>query len=163
MTTDKVKTIEDFLYLFGTNMTFSCGLPNNVTGSNKEDSVFSCNGSKSQHIRKTYQGQEMLVVDTPMKIALHKSCKENLIFNLREEGVFLTKCNSEGLCFNTQASANKPTYSAIVKASIKSCYVDELEEHYMHIADFGMKMNIDPGSKKCSLRNFFNKISVMRN
>ena len=51
----------------------------------------------------------------------------------------------------------------MVKAIIQSCYINELKEHYIHVADFGMKLNIDPGSPDCPLDNFFNVITRMRN
>jgi hypothetical protein len=163
MTQNRIKTIEDFFALFGTKMTFSCGLPNKTTGAQKKDSVFSCNGSKSQHVTKEYQGLEMLVIDTPIKVALHKECKDRLVSNLAKEEIYLSPSGSDGLCFNPKAVANKPNYQGMVKAIIQSCYTNELKEHYIHVADFGMKLNIDPGSPDCPLDNFFNVITRMRN
>jgi len=162
MTSEQIQCIEEFFYLFGTKMTFSCGLPNSVTGSKNKESIFSCKDGGSEHVPQRYKGNEMLVIDTPLKVALHKDCKERLISNLTKEGVFLSKSDSEGLCFNTQASSNKPQYSAMVHAIIGSCYVDELDEYYIHLADFGMKMIIDTGSSECPLRKCFNQISKMR-
>jgi hypothetical protein len=163
MTQNRIKTIEDFFALFGTKMTFSCGLPNKTTGAQKKDSVFSCNGSKSQHVTKEYQGLEMLVIDTPIKVALHKECKDRLVSNLAKEEIYLSPSGSDGLCFNPKAVANKPNYQGMVKAIIQSCYINELKEHYIHVADFGMKLSIDPGSPDCPLDHFFNIISRMRN
>ena len=162
MSSEKIQCIKEFFYLFGTKMTFSCGLPNSVIGSKNKDGIFSCKDGGSEHVPQRYKGNEMLVIDTPLKVALHKDCKERLISNLTKKGVFLSKSDSEGLCFNTQASSNKPQYSAMVDAIIQSCYVDELDEYYIHLADFGMKMIIDTGSSECSLRKCFNQISKMR-
>ena len=40
----KKQEIKSFLSLFGTDLSFRCGLPQNVVGSSRKDGVFSCAG-----------------------------------------------------------------------------------------------------------------------
>ena len=101
----KKQEIKSFLSLFGTDLSFRCGLPQNVVGSSRKDGVFSCagnsGGNKCQHLPNNLQGNEILVIDSPIKIACHKSCKEKIINCLRKAGFILSPSSQEGLCFDS--------------------------------------------------------------
>ena len=161
MTERRKQAIRNFLLSFGTDMTFRCGLPHSATGSTKKDSIFGCNGNKCLHLPKYLQGNEMLVIDTPLKVALHSSCKTSLINSLNMKHIHLTPSNSSGVCFNSQAASNKPSYPTMIDSIIESCFVEELKLHVMHIADFGFRLTIEPGSVMCPLNVIFTKMKKM--
>ena len=161
MTERRKQAIRDFLFAFGTGLTFRCGLPQSAPGSTKKDSIFGCNGNKCLHLPKILQGDEVLVIDTPLKVALHSSCKERLINSLDRKHVHLDPSKSPGLCFNSQAASNKPPYPAMIDSIIESCFVQESQSHVIHIADFGFRLPIMPGTPECPLNIFFTRMKKM--
>ena len=162
MTTSRKASVKSFFSLFGTPMTFRCQLPHTVVGSTKEDSVFGCTDNNCMHLPPFMQGNEMLVMDTPVKVALHKSCKGKVISSLREKNTYLFSSNSQSLCFNRNFATNKPSYQNLVDSIIDSCYVETTGSYAIHLADFGMKLPISPGENNCALSNLFKKIHDMR-
>ena len=90
----------------------------------------------------------MLVIDVPVKIALHTSCQTALIENLNAKGFYyLPSSKHTGVCFNPYSAANKPPYAVIVDAIIDSCEVTNLEDNakstsIIHVADFDHRFQI---------------------
>lgn len=162
MSQQQKDALKSFFMLFGTDLTFRVGLPSGTLASKKEDSIFSCNGNKSANLPSFLQGEEMLVIDAPIKVALHQDSKNKVIENLRRSKTYMQKSPSQGLCFNHRAAANKPSYEAVVKAIIESCFVPKAKQHAIHIADFGMKANIEPGSHSCSGNKLFAGMASLR-
>lgn len=161
MTQERKEAVRVFFLSFGTDMTFRCGLPHCATGSTKLDSIFGCNGNKCLHLPIFLQGTEVLVIDTPLKVALHCSCKTSLIESLNRKRVHLAPSNSSGVCFNSQMASNKPSYSIMIDSIIESCFVEELQLHVIHIADFGFRLPIMPGNPKCPLNIIFTEMKKM--
>lgn len=138
MTYYRKKSIRDFLLHFGEN-NFRCGFPNKATGSSTADSVFGCLGNQSQHLPKLLAGNEMLVIDGPLKIAMHISCKKRLIECLQARRCYFSPASDlTGVCFDTSAAANKPNYKVMIDAIIESCEVDST--HIIHVADMGYRI-----------------------
>jgi hypothetical protein len=162
MTKRRKQAIRDFLLSFGTDMTFRCGLPHSAPGSTKKDSIFGCNGNKCLHLPEYLQGNEVLVIDTPLKVALHSTCKTSLINSLNGKHIHLIPSNSSGVCFNSQAASNKPPYPAMIDSIIECCFVAALKLHVIHIADFGFRLPIKPGCATCPLNIIFTKMEKMR-
>lgn len=162
MSASKIESLKSFFSLFGTDLTFRAGLPSIVPGSKKEEGIFGCSGNKCGNLPAFLNGKEMLVIDTPIKVALHKSCKTKLVKNLRKQQIYLTESNSEGLCFNQREASNKPSYKNVSDTIIESCYIDEARLHAIHIADFGMKSSIQPGSATCPGMKFFTAVKALR-
>ena len=161
MSGTRKQATRDFLLSFGTEITLRCGLPHKATGSTKQDSIFGCSGNKCLHLPKGLQGKEVLVIDTPVKVALHISCKTSLINSLNASGTYLTPSNSSGVCFNSQQASNKPSYVTMVDSILDSCFVKELNSHVVHVADFGFRLPIKPGSANCPLNVLFTKMKNM--
>ena len=163
MTEDIKKEIKELFASFGTNMTFRCGLPHSAPGSAKDDGMFACHGNKCKHLPAYLQGKEMLIIDAPLKIALHISCRTALIRSLKRKGVQLYASTGYTVCFNASAAANKPSYFAMVDSIIESCFVEELQMHVIHLADFGMKAPILPGTSNCPLNILLSKMKKLSN
>ena len=160
------KSLLSFFYLFGSEITLRCGLPLNVVGSSKKDGIFSCasnrGGDKCQHLPPQLQGCEMIIIDTPIKIACHKSCKERIIKFVMKRGSVLLPSSQPGLCFDSKKASNKPSFQLIVEAIVDSCYVPEIGMHIIHIADMGMRMPITVNNNDCPLSQIFEVIAKMR-
>lgn len=162
----KKKEIKSFLSLFGTDLTFRCGLPQNVVGSSRKDGVFSCagksGGNKCQHLPNNLQGNQILIIDSPIKLACHKSCKEKIINCLSKKGFILSPSSQEGLCFDSRKASNKPLYFALVDAIVDSCFAEETGMHMIHIADMGMRLPITVNERGCPLNKIFTGIEKLR-
>ena len=105
----------------------------------------------------------MLVIDTPLKIALHISCKEKLTEELLRRKIHLSPTQGEGgLCFISGRAANLPNYMDVIDAIIDSCHVPSINLHIIHVADIGFKKNISPGKSTCPLLRFFEVQDAMR-
>lgn len=138
--------LKEFLLSIGGTSLGRCSFPTRSTGSKTKDSIFGCTGNESQHLPHSLQGNEMLVIDVPVKIAIHTSCQTALIENLNAKGFYyLPSSKHTGVCFNPYAAANKPPYAVIVDAIIDSCQVTSLVEgntkstSIIHVADMGFR------------------------
>jgi hypothetical protein len=160
MTESKKNAIREFLFVLGSESTLRCGIPNSATGHGKINSIFSCYGKKCQHLPKVLEsGDEMVVTDIPCKIAIDCSCKVKMIKALRKKGVHLLPAQDNGICFNTDAAANKPPYATLVECIIESCRFDST--HMIHVADFGFKLPIEK-KEQDKVAPIFDSIKHMR-
>lgn len=140
---DAKKNLKTFLLQFGTQIT-KISLPFQAIGATKQNSLFGCqiNHKGLQHLSEFYNQSEVIVIETPIKMAIHKSCKESLV----EFFKFMEASNNHNICFDPTIASNKPYYESLVDAIIESCYVEEKNESFLHIADIGMKIKILPDS-----------------
>ena len=123
-----------------------CSLPKTATASHRKDGIFGCFEDGSQHLPPFLQGNEMMVIDTPVKLALHVSCKTRLINWLHKRGVHLTAASPKtGLCFDSSLASNTFPYRLIVEAVLASCEVANENTgegsgvHAVHVADIGFR------------------------
>jgi hypothetical protein len=144
MNSERKGALKDFLLSFGSTSFGRCSFPTRSTGSKTKDSIFGCTGNESQHLPHILRGHEMLVIDVPVKIALHTSCQTALIENLKAKGFYcLPSSMKTGVCFNPYAAANKPPYTVLVDAIIESCEVTSQvggtakSTSIIHVADMG--------------------------
>ena len=145
LTGDRRTALKDFLLIFG-RRALQCGLPSKGTGSKTREGMFGCFGNKSHHLPHLLSGNEVLVLDTPIKIALHSSCKQKLIKCLHDEGIHLFPASAaSGVCFDSNAAASKPCYEKMVDAVIDSCTVQHTR--VIHVAPF----LADPEAVQCYL------------
>ena len=167
---EKREHLANFLLLFGTSWSTGCSIPSTATGSKKKDSIFGCNGNKCQHLPRTLQEEEILVLDSPIKVALHKSCKQNLIKNLHDKGYYLSPAENPGLCFNPRAASNLPPYPVMVTSIIESCKVDlqltdDNPTFIIHVADMGFRLPINNSHHtptRIRMKTFFDQLDTMR-
>ena len=154
--------LRSFLLSFGRGMTSGCGLPNSPIGSKpRKDGMFGCCGNQCQHLPLPLRGTEILLIDSPVKILLHKSCKEAVVASLEEKyDAYLSPASENtGLCFDPLAAANKPNYRDVVDAVIDSSNVkSERNTHFIHVAQLGCKYKLPDAS----INDFFNDCNNMR-
>jgi ubiquitin C-terminal hydrolase len=162
----KKQALKEFLLSIGGTSFGRCSFPTRSTGSKTKDSIFGCTGNESQHLPLSLRGHEMLVIDTPVKIALHTSCQTTLIENLKSKGFYyLPSSKHTGVCFNPYAAANKPPYAVIVDAIINSSEVTSLVEgnakstNIIHVADMGFRSPLSNNYK--AIYNLFNQCKKM--
>ena len=156
-------SITDFLLLFGQNFS-RCGFPSMVTGSTSKGSIFGCRGNECQHLPKILQGNEIMVIDTPVKIGIHASCKEKLIDTMKSNKLYFTAAHdNSGLCFHPGASAMKPNYRTLIESLITSCDIpvsrrSELipNKYLLHIADMGSRLRADDNYDMLTLSKHWN-------
>ena len=162
MTHERRIGMKKFLNLFGNELTLRAGLPHTVIGSNRNDGIFGCREDKKcMHLPSYLQGREALVICTPIKIALPRSCKDTLWKNLKEKDIHLTRSGNTGLCFNPKHAANAPNYNAVIEAIVDSCFGRDINRHVIHIADFGCKLEIMPGKQNCPLGKIFTALKEL--
>jgi len=84
MEPDIKKAIIWFLYLFGTSLS-SISVPSLAVAAGKTDSMFGgswnkgCQHLESKTIGNKLMSEETLVISTPVKLAIHQTCREPLI------------------------------------------------------------------------------------
>ena len=162
LTEMRKKSLIEFFHMFGAEAA-RCGFPHSVIGSKKRKSgIFSCKGNPCQHLPDFIQGREILVIDTPVKVAVDRSCQPKIIEYLQKEGFYFFAAADQGLCFDPKNASNKPPFPILVDAIIASCYVEHLQLHYIHIADMGMRLPIQVTVEKCILNHLFQGIGGMR-
>ena len=159
MTSTKFDAMKDFLHVFGSDLS-GCSLPHqNAIGSSKASGLFGCGGNMCQHLPECLQGQEMLVLDTPVKVGVHNSCKKRIESELNSKGYYLSPSNCTNVCFDAQAAFNKPPYGIMVEAIINSCCIDGV--YVIHVADVGSRYPItaEPNSQ---INNLFQTMQSMK-
>ena len=80
------QVIKDFLYLFGT-ATSDTDIPMKPYASKRKDSIFGTNNNYCQHLYSTtchdvLTKNEVLVIKSPVKIAVSSQCKEKILHHL---------------------------------------------------------------------------------
>ena len=161
-TVEAEQGLKKYLMTLGGDGLTRCSFPRNAIASNRKDGIFGCFHSGSKHVPLSLQGNSMLVIDTPVKIALHISCKEALVKCLEEMDFYFKAAGpSSGLCFDPSVCANKPLYSVLVEAIIASCKMSQsvtgLRESYIvHVADLGFRMPL-PKQWSQTSKIFLNK------
>ena len=160
MTDERKETMREFFLSLG-KCVLKCGIPTKATASKKVDSIFGCCGNKCQHLPTIFQGEEMLVIETPLKFAIHASCQVRLIEYLKEKAsVYLSPAASgRGVCFDSKAVASKPNYTVMIDALVENCKVENESTHIIHIAELGYRL---PLPDKKLMRLIFNGISKMK-
>ena len=141
LTNEKKQAIEDFFHVFGSDLS-GCSLPHSAIGSTKASGLFGCGGNMCQHLPECLQGQEMLVLNTPVKVGLHMSCKKNMNSELNSKGYYLSLSNGNNVCFDAQAAYNTPPFGIMVEAIINSCCIEGNGNHVIHVADVGSRYPI---------------------
>ena len=155
MTPERRTGIKEFLNLFGNELTLRATLPNSVIGSSR-NGIFGCREDKEcMHLPTSLQNSEVLVMSTPVKIAVHRSCKERLWKILKSKDIHFSLSGNNGLCFNPRHAANAANYNVMIEAIIDSCAIRDSNHHVIHVADFGCKLQITPGKQDCPLGKIF--------
>lgn len=124
---------KQFILQFGSIFS-TISIPYGCLGSNSVDGVFGCSEQKPcQHLPKEFQAKEMLVLQSPIKLAVSQECKNTIIEYLGKKGYHMVPSTSKSVCFDPQHSCNTPPFGVIVDAVIESC------GNYFHLANYGMR------------------------
>ena len=156
------KEIEDFLFIFGTPLS-SISIPSQAIGAKKIDGIFGstrsvgCQHLESKTIGNTLMKGETLVINSPVKIAVHYSCREKIISCLgKYPNQYPMKiATNKDICFDPNMASNKPPYGVTVDAILDSSYVPELEKFIIHVADMGTRHVMKIDDDKCPIQNIF--------
>lgn len=161
--------IKDFLYTFGTTLS-SVTIPNKAVGANKRDSIFgSTRNVGCQHLESSIIGNhlmsgETLVITSPIKIAVHYSCRGQIVSYVCKypHQYPMIIATSNDICFDPNMASNTPPFGVIVDAILMSCYDPVLKKYIFHVGDMGTRhqMNV---YEKCSIHTMFHKIKELRN
>lgn len=136
-----------------------------------QDSLFGSQHSKScvEGIKDALHQSEVLIIDTPVKIALHASCRPAVKENIDRIGFAVRLSTSFGICFDHRKSTNKPSYGRIIDAILDSCHIDALNKHVIHIGNVGMRHPVVGTAEQmptrnagCQLQRLFKLIQYVR-
>jgi len=164
------EAIKNFLYCYGTSLS-SISIPSIAVAGGKPDSIFGSSRSKGcQHLQskiigKMFMAEETLVTSTPVKIAIHNSCRKGLISklcNYPQQFPMEISTNID-ICFDPNYASNKPPYGVIVDAILESCHVAAINKHVIHVADIGTRHMIEcKDDGHCQIQDMFHKVNKMR-
>ena len=159
-----------FLYLFGTSLS-SISIPSVAVAAGKPDSIFGssrnkgCQHLESKTIGTKFMSEESLVISTPVKLAIHYTCREPLISklcNYPQQFPMEISTNID-ICFNQNNAANKPSYGVLVDAILDSCFVRGINKYVLHVADIGTRFLIEcEDNGVCPIQNMFFEVNKMR-
>jgi len=111
---------------------------------------------------------EVLIIDCPVKIAPHQSCKEDVKRRIEKMGFAVCLSSSYGRCFGHQKSTNKPSFGVVIDAIVNSCHVSSINKHVIHIGNVGMRHAVgtappvQAGNGVCQLQKMFKLIQHVR-
>ena len=170
MEPDVKKAIIQFLYVFGTSLS-SISIPSVAVAAGKPDSIFGssrnkgCQHLESKIIGSKFMSEESLVISSPVKLAIHYTCRESLISklcNYPQQFPMEISTNMD-ICFNQNNAANKPSYGVLVDAILDSCFVRGINKYVLHVADIGTRFLIEcEDNGACPIQNMFHEVNKMR-
>ena len=169
---DEIKSaLQDLLFEFGTQLS-SIKIPNLAIGADKPDSIFGSSRNEGcQHLQSSVIGDilasaETQVIHSPVKIAVHNSCREGIVSFLSEypQQYPMKIAANKDICFDPRSSANTPPYGVIVDSLIQCCFVQQCQKHILHITDLGTRHILDyVDGATCPLQQMFEKVKTLRN
>lgn len=170
--------IKELLYLFGSQIS-EVSLPKkavaNKTGpKGRKDQIFGSEFVKSNETGNVLYESEVIVTSTPVKIAVHKSCREKIRIELERRGFPIDVTHQAGLCFNPNSTSKLPTYGHVVNALLSgSACVDiqtgeqSFQKNVIHIGNVGTLHPVDNVSREefsseCMMRKIFSVMDHTR-
>jgi hypothetical protein len=169
MNSEAKKNIKNFLHTFGTTLS-SISIPSQAVGANKIDSIFGstrsvgCQHLESHIIGKHLMSEEALVINSPIKIAVHHSCRKMIISHLCKypNQYPMAIATSKDICFDPNMASNKPPYGVIVDAIIDSSFDSMLGKYIIHVADMGTRHEMKIDDDECPIQIMFDNIEILR-
>ena len=116
-----------------------------------ENSIFGCSRNKCQHTPPEIESSEVIVCDTPIKIAVHKSCKQRIIESLRKAHFPVFPASNRDICIDPKKTRNLPCYGLVIDAIINSCI--NHGKNFIHVANVGMRIPIEAEIEPSDLTN----------
>lgn len=168
---DEIKSaLQDVLFTFGTQLS-SIKIPTLAIGADKPNSIFGSSRNKGcQHLQSSVIGDilvsaETQVIHSPVKIAVHNSCREGIVsyLSVYPQQYPMRIAENKDICFDPRSSANTPPYGVLVDSLMKCCFVQQCQKHILHIADLGTRHIINFDGGICPLQQMFEKVKTLRN
>ena len=132
-----------------------------------DNSIFGCSRNKCQQLPIEIQSSEVIVCDTPIKLAVPISCKERIIEYLRNEHFPVFSACNHDICIDPKKTTNLPCYGLVINAIINSCI--NKGKNFIHIGNVGMRIPIiapiepsDLTNPKSSIDRLFSNIKQLR-
>jgi hypothetical protein len=167
----KKKAIKRFLLVFGQQLS-TIAFPSSEVAAHKADSVFGSSKNVCQHVKSSQcgdllQSSESLVISSPVKIAVHQSCRKNIVqfLNKNAPQTFAEVSPNLDLCINHNFRGNLPCYGSILEAVLSNCYVQEADKFIIHIANIGTRYPIpinEDEDNPCQVRRLFYEVDLLR-
>lgn len=172
LNTDQFNAIRGFLSSFGTAIT-GISIPNGPALSKKRDSIFGssqkqkCQHLYSRHCADFMQSSESLVINDPVKIAVHHTCKNKIISYLKNHHprFYLSPSTTRGICFSVTPSSpkNLPSYDHLIDGVLHSCFVQHAGKFMIHVADVGIRRKMRcQDNDDCAIQKLFDLVETMR-
>ena len=116
-----------------------------------DNSIFGCSRNKCQHLPREIQSSEVIVCNTPIKIAVPKSCKYRIIEYLRNAKFPVFSAPNHDICIDPMKTTNLPCYGLVIDAIINSCI--NQGKNFIHVANVGMRIPIEAVIEPSDLTN----------
>ena len=166
-----IDSLKNFLCCFGTELS-QVTLPakpvsNKTYDSDRKDKIFGSDFVRSSVLGNLLYQAEVQVVDSPVKISIHKSCRQPFKQALDGLGCPIDTTEHPGLCFNKNSTSNLPCYRAIVDTLLSDATLVKLPtsnfyKHIFHIGNIGTRMVIHPVSPDCVVQRMFRLVEIAR-
>ena len=144
------RSLSNFLLGFGC-FESAISVPHRGVLCHGESSIFGCSRNKCQHLPREIESSEVIVCDTPIKLAVPISCKERIIEYLRNANFPVFSAPNHDICIDPKKTTNLPCYGLVIKAIINSC-IDQ-GKNFIHVANVGMRIPIEAVIEPSDLTN----------
>ena len=165
------QSLRDFLYCFGTAAS-QINLPavpvsNKTFDSDRKDKLFGSEFVRSNVSGDLLHQSEIQIIDSPVKICLHKSRQKFFKQALDRLGFPIDTINHTGLCFNKNSTSNVPCYGPIVESLLTEASLTKLpnsnqHKHIFHVGNIGTRIVISPSSTNCPVHKIFSSVESAR-
>lgn len=161
------KSIKELMYHFGTEMG-SISIPKAPVAmqthiNRRKDSMFGSKHVKMNHSDTLLFMNEALVVDTPVKIAVHRDCREAIVNEFGKRHFPCGLSSNKGICIDTNNQTALPPYGMVLDILLENCYVSNAKKHIIHFGDLGTRFPIKLHNEgTCHMQELFNKIQSLR-
>ena len=178
--TEEAKTaVADLLYMFGSPMS-EISLPKTAIANrtpgpkSRKDQIFGSDFVVNQEIGKILFESEVILTNTPTKIAIHQSCREKMKTALEQGGYPIDVTNQAGLCFNPNSTFKLPSYGLVVKSLLSGAACVDIQrgeqsfkKTIIHIGNVGTLYPVDRASRRdfsqqCQIHEMFLAIDNAR-
>ena len=135
---------------------------------NRKDSMFG-----SQHVKMTCESNleeencflvnnEALIIDTPVKIAVHQNFRDSLVNGFNEKQFPVELSSNKGICIDPYKTRALPNYFDTLNIILDNCYDPRTKKHIIHIGDLGTRHPVSKEDDDGFLQVMFERIHQLR-
>ena len=161
------QTIKEFLMIFGSQWS-TIDIPKRGIASSHKDSIFGSTKNKCQHLNSHQIGttlvtEESQVISSPVILAVHQSCRQDIVDHICSDHFYVEKAQNKDICFQPGKHSKLPSYGMIVDSILSRSYVSNIDKFVIHIGDIGNRHIIDNDTEEQNfLEILFQKVFEMR-